>query len=82
MILLLSQLKNQFQDLVVETLCFLDSLREMELSKFFLLVVLFVYFDQKCFVFDYCVPSFLLSLITVFISFTSCVVCVLLMGPI
>ena len=37
--------KNLFQDLVVEILYFLDFLREMELSKFFLLVVLFVYFD-------------------------------------
>ena len=47
LILLLNQLKNQFQDLVVEILCFLDFLREMVLSKFFLWVVLFVYFD-KC----------------------------------
>ena len=46
MILLLSQLKNQFPDLVVKILCFLGSLREMELSKFFLLVVFFVYFDK------------------------------------
>ena len=44
MVLLLSRLKNLFQDLVVEILYFLDFLREMELSKFFLLVVLFVYF--------------------------------------
>ena len=35
LILLLNQLKNQFQDLVVEILCFLDFLREMVLSKFF-----------------------------------------------
>ena len=46
LILLLNQLKNQFQDLVVEILCFLDFLREMVLSKFFLWVVLFVYFDR------------------------------------
>ena len=39
-------IKNQFQDLVVEILCFLGSLREMELSKCFLFVVLFVYFDK------------------------------------
>ena len=31
---------------MVKTLCFLGFLREMELSKFFLLVVLFVYFDK------------------------------------
>ena len=36
LILLLNQLKNQFQDLVVEILCFLDFLKEMVLSKFFL----------------------------------------------
>ena len=46
LILLLNQLKNQFQDLVVEILCFLDFLKEMVLSKFFLWVVLFVYFDR------------------------------------
>ena len=46
LILLLNQLENQFQDLVVEILCFLDFLREMVLSKFFLKVVLFVYFDR------------------------------------
>ena len=46
LILLLNQLKNRFQDLVVEILCFLDFLREMVLSKFFLWVVLFVYFDR------------------------------------
>ena len=45
LILLLNQLKNQFQDLVVEILCFLDFLKEMVLSKFFLWVVLFVCFD-------------------------------------
>ena len=44
LILLLNQLKNQFQDLVVEILCFLDFLKEMVLSKFFLWVVLYVYF--------------------------------------
>ena len=43
--LLLNQLKNQFQDLVVEILCFLDFLKEMVLSKVFLWVILFVYFD-------------------------------------
>ena len=47
LILLLNQLKNLFQDLVVEILYFLGFLREMVLSKFFLWVVLFVYFD-KC----------------------------------
>ena len=36
LILLLNQLKNQFQDLVVEILCFLGFLKEMVLSKFFL----------------------------------------------
>ena len=36
LILLLNQLENQFQDLVVEILCFLDFLKEMVLSKFFL----------------------------------------------
>ena len=46
LILLLNQLKNQFQDLVVKILCFLDFLKEMVLSKFFLWVVLFVYFDR------------------------------------
>ena len=46
LILLLNQLKNQFQDLVVEILCFLDFLKEIVLSKFFLWVVLFVYFDR------------------------------------
>ena len=46
LILLLNQLKNQFQDLVVEILCFLDFLKEMVLSKFFLWVVLFVYFGR------------------------------------
>ena len=46
LILLLNQLKNQFQDLVVEILCFLDFIKEMVLSKFFLWVVLFVYFDR------------------------------------
>ena len=46
LILLLNQLKNQFQDLVVEILCFLDFLKEMVLSKFFLWVVLFVCFDR------------------------------------
>ena len=43
-ILLLSLIKNLFQDLVVEILYFLDFLREMEMSKLFLLVVLFVHF--------------------------------------
>ena len=47
LILLLNQLKNLFQGLVVEILYFLGFLREMVLSKFFLWVVLFVYFD-KC----------------------------------
>ena len=47
LILLLNQLKNQLQDLVVEILCFLDFLKEMVSSKFFLWVVLFVYFG-KC----------------------------------
>ena len=46
LILLLNQLKNQFQDLVVEILCFLDFSKEMVLSKFFLWVVLFVCFDR------------------------------------
>ena len=46
LILLLNQLENQFQDLVVEILCFLDFLKEMVLSKFFLWVVLFVSFDR------------------------------------
>ena len=46
LILLLNQLKNQFQDLVVEILCLLDFLREMVLSKFFLWVILSVYFDK------------------------------------
>ena len=46
LILLLNQLENQFQDLVVEILCFLDFLREMVLSKFFIQVVLFVYSDR------------------------------------
>ena len=46
LILLLNQLKNQFQDLVVEILCFLDFLKEMVLSNFFLWVVLFVCFDR------------------------------------
>ena len=46
LILLLNQLKNQFQDLVVEILCFLDFLKEMVLSNIFLWVVLFVYFDR------------------------------------
>ena len=36
LILLLNQLNNQFQDLVVEILCFLDFPKEMVLSKFFL----------------------------------------------
>ena len=44
LILLLNQLKNLFQGLVVEILCFLDFLKEMVLSKFFLWVVLYVYF--------------------------------------
>ena len=39
-------IKKQFQDLVVEILCFLDFPREMVLSKFFRWVVLFVYFDK------------------------------------
>ena len=47
MILHLNQLKNLFQDRVVEILYFLGFLREMVLSKFFLLAVLFVYFG-KC----------------------------------
>ena len=38
-------IKNLFQGRVVEILCS-DFLREMELSKFFLLLVLFVYFDK------------------------------------
>ena len=46
MILLLSRLKNQFQDLMVEILYFLGSLREMDLSKCFLLVVFFECFDK------------------------------------
>ena len=46
LILLLNQLKNQFHDLVVEILCFLGFLKEMVLSKFFLWVVLSVYFDR------------------------------------
>ena len=46
LILLLNQLENQFQDLVVEILCFLDFLKEMVLFKFFLWVVLFVCFDR------------------------------------
>ena len=46
LILLLNQLKNLFQGLVVEILYFLGFLREMVLSKFFLWVVLFVYFDK------------------------------------
>ena len=46
LILLLNQLKNRFQGLVVEILYFLGFLREMVLSKFFLWVVLFVYFDR------------------------------------
>ena len=46
LVLLLNQLKNQFQDLVVEILRFLDFLKEMVLSKFFLWVVLFVYFER------------------------------------
>ena len=46
LILLLNQLKNQFQDLVVEILCFLDFLKKMVLSKFFCWVVLTVYFDR------------------------------------
>ena len=46
LILLLNQLKNRFQGLVVEILCFLGFLTEMVLSKFFLWVVLFVYFDR------------------------------------
>ena len=37
-------IKNQFQDLVVEIIYFLDSLREMELSKFFFSVVFFCTF--------------------------------------
>ena len=38
---------------MVEILYFLDSLREMELSQFFVLVVLFVYSDKYglCFIF-------------------------------
>ena len=44
LILLLNQLKNQFQGLVVEILCFLDFLKEMVLSKFFLWVVFFCIF--------------------------------------
>ena len=82
MILLLNQLKNQFQDLVVEILCFLGFPIEMVLSKFFLWVVLSVYFDK----YDLCLSIvfhfFLSGLITVFISFTSCVVCVVSVGPI
>ena len=49
LILLLNQLKNQFQDLVVEILCFLGFLREMGLSKFFLWVVLlYILIDVIC----------------------------------
>ena len=40
-------IKNLFQDRVVELLYFLGFLREMGLSKFFLLAILFVYFG-KC----------------------------------
>ena len=43
----MNQLKNLFYDRVVEILNFLGFLREMGLSKFFLLAVLFVYFG-KC----------------------------------
>ena len=46
LILLLNQLKNQFQDLVVGILCFLGFPKEMVLSKFFLWVVLFVCFGR------------------------------------
>ena len=84
LILLLNQLKNQFQDLVVEILCFLDFLKEMVLSKFFLWVVLFVYFD-RCYLYSviqHFVLSFSLDLFTVLISLVSCAVCVVWMGSI
>ena len=49
LILLLNQLENQFQDLVVEILCFLDFLKEMVLSKFFLrLFFLYILIDVVC----------------------------------
>ena len=48
LILLLNQLINQFQDLVVEILCFLDFLKEMVLSKFFLWVILYILIDVIC----------------------------------
>ena len=75
-------IKKQFQDLVVEILCFLGFLRELELSKFFLFVVLFVYFVIYVLCLSIVFRLFYRFLITVLIPFTSCVVCVLSMGPI
>ena len=68
MILLLSRLKNLFQDLVVESFYLLGSLREKGLSKTFFLVVLFVCFDKYDLYF-----VFFIGFDTLLIPFTSCV---------
>ena len=51
-------IKNQFQDLEVEILYFLGSLREMGLSKFFHSVVLFVCFDKYVLCLSIVLPLF------------------------
>ena len=49
LILLLNQLKNRFQGLVVEILCFLGFLREMVLSRFFFgLFFLYILINVVC----------------------------------
>ena len=70
LILLLNQLKNQFQDLVVEILCFLGFLKEMVLSKFFFgLFFLYILIDVIC-IQAFCFVIFIgLICSVVFVSF-------------